>query len=160
VRYASALFVILLSVWLLNSGHYTPMLIGMGIASCLFVVYLSLRMEIVDEEGLPVRLLPRALIYVPWLVKEVFKSNVDVAKRILAPGRYRLSPKIFDAPTTQESDLGRVLYANSITLTPGTVSILVRGDRIKVHAIAEEVADAVLEGEMDRRVRWFEGLER
>ena len=160
MRYAFALFVILLSVWLLNSGHYTPMLIGMGIGSCLFVVYLSLRMGIVDEEGLPVRLLPRALIYVPWLVKEVFKSNLDVAKRILAPRRYRLSPKIFDAPTTQESDLGRVLYANSITLTPGTVSILVRGDRIKVHAIAEEVADAVLEGEMDRRVTRFEGLER
>jgi len=158
VKHAVALFAILMALWLLNSGHYTPMIIGMGIGSCLLVVLLAVRMGVVDAEGVPIHLLPRTVLYVPWLVKEVFKSNVDVTKRILAPGRFPLSPKIFDAPTSQESDLGRVLYANSITLTPGTVSILVRGDRIKVHAIAEEVADAVLDGEMDRRVTRFEGI--
>ena len=159
MKSAIALFVILMAVWLINSGHYTPLLIGVGIASCAFVVYLSLRMGIVDEEAIPIRLLPRTVIYVPWLIKEVFTANVDVAGRILAPRLRPLSPVIFDAPASQRTDLGRVIYANSITLTPGTVSILVRTNRIKVHGIAEEVADGLLEGEMDRRVTRFEGLQ-
>jgi multicomponent Na+:H+ antiporter subunit E len=159
VKYAVALFAVLMAVWLLNSGHYTPLLIGFGVASCLFVVYLSWRMRIVDDEAVPYRLIPRAILYAPWLLKEVFKANVDVAKRILTPGRLNISPKFFHAESTQKSDLGRVLYANSITLTPGTVSIMVHGRTIWVHAIAEDVADGLMEGEMDRRVTRLEGLD-
>jgi multicomponent Na+:H+ antiporter subunit E len=159
VKSAVALFVILLSVWLLLSGHYTPLLIGIGVVCCVFVVWLAWRMRIVDSEGIPIQLLPRAPRYLPWLVKEVFLANVDVAKRTLTPGRPDVSPELFDVATSQRSDLGRVLYANSITLTPGTVSIRVHGRGITVHAIAEEVASTLREGEMDRRVTRFEGLD-
>jgi multicomponent Na+:H+ antiporter subunit E len=158
MRSAVALFLILLGVWLLNSGHYTPLITTFGLLSCLLVVYLSWRMDIVDDEAIPIRLLPRTVLYVPWLFKEVFLANVDVAKRILTPGRPDISPRLVEAGATQKSDLGRVLYANSITLTPGTVSIRVHGPYITVHAIADEVADGLLEGEMDRRVTSFEGL--
>jgi multicomponent Na+:H+ antiporter subunit E len=159
VRSAIALFVILLGMWLALSGHYTPLLIGFGVGSCLFVTVLAVRMGVADPEGVPVRLLPRALLYVPWLFKEVFVANVDVARRALTPGRKtNVSPRLFDVVTTQKSDLGRVLYANSITLTPGTVSIRVYGKRITVHAIAEDVAEALEKGEMDRKVSRFEGL--
>ena len=144
-------------VWLLNSGHYTLLITSFGVASCLLVVWLSRRMGIVDEEGMPVHLLHRLPMYLPWIAKEVVKSNLDVARRILALGRPDVSPRLFEAPTTQHSDLGRVLYANSITLTPGTVSIRVHGTKITVHAIADEVADDLLEGEMDRRVTRLEG---
>ena len=159
MRSTIALFVVLMAVWLLNSGHYTPMIISFGVGSCLFVVWLSRRMGIVDDEALPVRLIPRAFLYAPWLVKEVFTANVDVARRVLTPGKLDISPTLFHAKTTQASDLGRVLYANSITLTPGTVSVLVHGRSIWVHAIAEEVAEGLMEGEMDRRVTRLEGLE-
>ena len=159
MRSAAALFAVLMAVWLLNSGHYAPLMIGFGVGSCLFVLWLGLRMRIVDDEALPVRLLPRVPMYLPWFVFEVFKSNVDVARRILSPGRPRVSPRLFDAPASQKSDLGRVLYANSITLTPGTVSIWVFPKRILVHAIADEVADGLLKGEMDRRVTRLEGLD-
>jgi multicomponent Na+:H+ antiporter subunit E len=159
VKSATALFFILLAVWLLNSGHYTLLMISFGVASCLFVVFLSLRMGIVDDEAEPVHLLPRAVVYLPWLVKEIFKSNIDVARRVLTPGRLRISPRIIEAGTTQHSELGRVIYANSITLTPGTVSIRVHGSYITVHAIADDVAEGLLEGEMDRRVTWFEGMD-
>lgn len=158
MRSAVALFFILLAVWLLLSGHYTPVLIGLGVFSSAFVVWLAWRMRIVDPEGVPVQLLPRAPFYVPWLAKEVFLANVDVAKRTLTPGRPNVSPELFDVETSQRSDLGRVLYANSITLTPGTVSIRVYGHKITVHAIAEEVADGLRAGDMDRRVTRFEGL--
>jgi multicomponent Na+:H+ antiporter subunit E len=157
VKHTVALFALLMGVWLFNSGHYTVLITSFGVISCLVVVWLSRRMGIVDDEGLPVHLLPRLPRYLPWLFKEVVKSNLDVARRILSPGRPRVSPRLFDTPTTQHTDLGRVLYANSITLTPGTVSIRVHGTWITVHAIADEVADDLLEGEMDRRVTRLEG---
>ncbi len=160
MKSAVALFVILIALWLLLSGHYTTMLIEFGVVSSLLVVWLAWRMRIVDPEGVPVHLLPRALLYIPWIAKEVFLANVDVAKRILTPGKPNISPELFDVDTTQRSDLGRVLYANSITLTPGTVSIRVHGRKITVHAIAEDVAEGLRAGEMDRRVTRLEGLGR
>jgi multicomponent Na+:H+ antiporter subunit E len=154
----AALFVFLLAVWLLNSGHYTTMLISIGVACCVFVVLLARRMRICDLEAVPVHLIPRAVVYVPWLAKEVVLANIDVAKRILTPARRpNISPLLFDVTTSQRTDLGRVLYANSITLTPGTVSIQVWGSRITVHAIAEDVANALAGGDMDRHVTRFEG---
>jgi len=140
-----ALFGLLLGLWLLASGHYTPLLIGFGVASSAAVVALASRMGIVDREGMPVHLLGRALLYVPWITWEVFKANVDVAWRILSP-RMDISPCLVEVTTSQKTDLGRVLYANSITLTPGTVSIQVHGNRILVHAIAQEVADGLSTG--------------
>jgi multicomponent Na+:H+ antiporter subunit E len=156
VRSAAALAVLLLLLWLAASGHYTMMITSFGVASSIGVAFLAWRMRIADKEGVPVHLLPRSLWYIPWIVFEVFKANVDVARRILGP-RSAVNPKIIEAPTSQHSDLGRVLYANSITLTPGTVSIQVHGDRITVHAIAAEVADGLLEGTMDQQVSRFEG---
>lgn len=152
-----ALFVILMTFWLVNSGHYTPLLISFGVLSCLLVVWLSRRMGIVDEEAVPIHFIPRVFLYGPWLIKEIFTANLDVARRILSPGKKALSPKLIEAPASQATDLGRVFFANSITLTPGTVSIRVRGNSILVHAIADEVADELLEGDMDRRVSWMEG---
>ena len=157
MKHSIALFLLLMAVWLLNSGHYTVLITSFGVASCLLVVWLSRRMGIVDEEGVPIHLLPRLPRYLPWIAKEVVKSNLDTSRRILNLGRPDVSPRLFDTPTTQHSDLGRVIYANSITLTPGTVSIRVHGNMITVHAIAEEVADDLLEGEMDRRVTLLEG---
>jgi multicomponent Na+:H+ antiporter subunit E len=160
VRPAVALFLVLAALWLLNSGHYTPLMLFFCVGSCLFVVLLGRRMDIVDEEGVPVHLALRAAVYMPWLLKEILLSNIDVAKRVLRPGRLRISPRIIEAPATQPSELGRVIYANSITLTPGTVSIQVRGSHITVHALADEVADGLLAGEMDRRVTRLEGAAR
>jgi multicomponent Na+:H+ antiporter subunit E len=154
---AFALFCLLLAMWLLASGHYTVMMISFGVASSAAVVALGLAMKVVDDEAVPIRLLGRAFGYVPWIAWEVFKANVDVARRILGPPS-AISPRIIEAPTSQKSELGRVLYANSITLTPGTVSIRVHGKTITVHAIADEVADGLLEGAMDGKVTWFEGL--
>ncbi len=155
-RSAVALFVLLFGIWLLASGHYTPMLIGFGLGSVLLVVVLCRRMGIVDAEAVPVHLLARGLAYVPWIVKEVAKSNLDVAKLVLSP-RSALSPEILVLTPTQKTDLGRVLYANSITLTPGTVSIEAEDGTITVHAIAREMADSLREGTMDRRVSRLEG---
>ena len=131
MRSALALFVLLMGLWLLSSGHYTAILIAFGLASSAGVVLLCSRMGIVDDEGVPVHLVGRALRYIPWITYQVFKANVDVARRILHP-RMPISPRVIRVKAGQKSDIGRVIYANSITLTPGTVSIRVEGDEIEV----------------------------
>ncbi len=156
VKSAVALFVVLLAVWLLESGIYRADVVTYGVLSCLGIVLLSRRMGIVDSEALPVHLTVRGLAYVPWLVAEVAKANVDVARRVLSP-QLPISPEVFEVTASQESDLGQVFYANSITLTPGTVSILVGDGKITVHAIAREPAEGLREGTMDRRVARIEG---
>jgi multicomponent Na+:H+ antiporter subunit E len=115
-------------------------------------------MRIVDPEGMPVHLVLRALRYIPWIAYQVLLANIDVARRVLS-SRAALDPQLFEVKTSQKTDLGRVLYANSITLTPGTVSIRVCDDRIIVHSLSKEGADSLHEGEMDRQVTRLEGLE-
>jgi len=150
------LVIALFAFWLLLSGYFEPFLLSMGVASAVAVAALGRRMEVVDAEGYPVRLSWRVLLYWPWLFKEIAKSAWDVTKIILDP-RLPISPTLVRAPASQKSTVGVVTFANSITLTPGTISIDVGRGEILVHALTREGADALLEGEMDRRVTRFEG---
>lgn len=152
---AASLLIVLMAVWLLLSGHYEPLIIGFGIASCLAIVGVARRMAIIDREGLPVHLSWRAPIYWIWLGWQVLKCNIDVAWRCVAPGP-PISPRVVRAKVSEQTDLGVVTYANSITLTPGTVSIRVERDHIRVHALTKAAADDLLEGTMDRTVHQLE----
>lgn len=145
----------LFGLWLLLSGHYVPLLLTLGIACSVFVVAIGLRMDIVDRENHPIHLHPTIVFFWLWLAWEIIKANVDVARRILDP-KLPISPNLISVKATQKSDLGRVSYANSITLTPGTVCVGVEGDTIQVHALTREAAQALAAGEMDRRVTRIE----
>jgi len=116
-------------------------------------------MEVIDQEGHPVHLTWRALLYWPWLIVEIVKANIDVAKRILIPS-IGISPTMIRIKTSQTSDLGKVVYANSITLTPGTISVEIANDEILVHALSKSGAEDLLTGEMDRRVTRMVGEDR
>ena len=145
-----------MAVWLLWSGHYTTLLIAFGAGSSLFVVLIARRMCLTDAEGHPVHLLLRLTTYVPWLIWAIVKSNIDIAVRILNP-RLPISPRIIKVKASQKTDLGRVIYANSITLTPGTVTVDVEGDELTVHALTRGTAEDLETGDMDRRVTGTEG---
>jgi multicomponent Na+:H+ antiporter subunit E len=153
---AILLLLLLLGIWLLWSGIWVPLIIGFGVLSCVVVVLLCVRMGSIDAEGAPLQVAGRVLLYVPWLVKEIVVSSLDVTKRVLDP-KLPISPTLIDVPSTQKTDLARTIFANSITLTPGTVSYALEDGHIKVHAIAQEVADGLLNGEMDRRCAAIEG---
>lgn len=155
-RFSIALGIVLCGIWLLWSGHYTPLMMTFGLVSCVGVVLLAGRMRIVDEEGVPIQLGIKPFLYAVWLVKEIVQANIDVAWRILKPS-LPIRPKVIRLKATQQGDLGRVIYANSITLTPGTVSIDVEGDEIVVHALTVEAAAEDASGEMNRRVTALEG---
>ncbi len=151
-----SLTLVLLGLWLALSGLFQPLLLGLGLASTLAVVAIAVRMDVVDHEGHPLHLhWVRLAAYWTWLLKEIIKANFDVARRILHPS-LPISPTVIDLPATQRTDLGRVIYANSITLTPGTVTIDVNERGVRVHALTREAAAALGTGEMDRRVSALE----
>ena len=147
----------LAAIWLLLSGLFKPLLMVLGTISVLLTVLLSSRMNIVDLEGNPVMALARYLRYWPWLIVEIVKSSLDVARRVLSP-TMPVSPKVFEIRSSQQTQVGRVVLANSITLTPGTVTMDVDGDKLTVHALSREAVEYALGGEMDRRVTRAEGL--
>lgn len=143
-------------LWLLLSGYFhEPILLAMGAASVLFVVLISHRMDIVDQEGHPIHLSIRGLLYWPWLLKEIIKSSIDVSKVILQR-RMPIQPSVFTVRGTQKSELGLVIFANSITLTPGTVTVALDGHLLSVHALTAAAASGWEESEMDKRVTALE----
>lgn len=144
-----------MAIWLMFSGHYTPLLIGLGIASVLLSVWISLRMEVVYYEGNPIAISFAAIGYFPWLIWEIIKSNIDVAKRILSPS-LPINPRVFRVTASQRTAVGRTIYANSITLTPGTVTIQVRGNEFEVHALTSDTEESLRTGKMDARVARME----
>ena len=144
-------------MWLLMSGHYdSRLLLSLGAASVAGVALLVLRMRLPDREGAPFHVVPGLLLYLPWLVLEVLKSNLAVARVILSP-RMPIRPRIVDFHGHQKTDLGRFIYANSITLTPGTITVRLDADGFRIHALTKEALDGTEEGEMDRRVCRLEG---
>ncbi|MDA1192097.1 MAG: Na+/H+ antiporter subunit E [Candidatus Poribacteria bacterium] len=160
-----SLLIALFAFWAMLSGQLDITVFGQafltvcGVISCLFVVWIASRMGIIDMEGHPVHLALRAIAYVPWLFWQIVLSNFDVAMRVWHPSR-PIAPRIIRVPNTTRSDLATVIYANSITLTPGTVTIGVDSatNELIVHALTKETADAVLTGDMERRVKRLEGV--
>jgi multicomponent Na+:H+ antiporter subunit E len=146
----------LIAFWVALSGHYTPFLLAAGAASAVVCALAAVRMRVADVEGHPIELLPGAITYFPWLIGEIAKSAWSVTKIILDP-RLPVSPTMTIVDTSQRTAIGRNIYANSITLTPGTITVGVDGDKLVVHALVKEGADDLEAGGMDARVSRFEG---
>lgn len=152
-----SLWLALMVFWLLLSGIFTPFLIAAGMGSALAVVLLCRRMDAADRAGLPTRLVWSAMLaYVPWLLKEIAKCAWDVSKRIVHPS-LPISPTLAEFVPSQRSELGLVIHANSITLTPGTISVEVAPGRFLVHALTREGAAGLAGSEMDQRCASLEG---
>lgn len=152
---------VLFAFWLVLSGHFEAWLIGLGIGCAVAVALFAGHLGIADREGHPVALLPRALVYWSWLVKEMIVSALRMARLIVDP-RLPIAPVLVRVQASQTTPVGLTTYANSITLTPGTISVEVSSRRreILVHAITADTAAGLADGEMDRRVRWLEGKGR
>ena len=146
--YAAFLF----AVWLLLSGHLEPLMLGLGLASVLLTVILIRRMTLIDHESYPLHLSSKMPSFLVFILREIVKANIDVIKRIMTFKRSSISPQLFEVPASQETDLGRVIYANSITLTPGTVSVELTKEKILVHALSKEAADELASGEMAKSI--------
>ena len=155
INLAALLFVI----WAGLSGHFTPLLLGIGLASTALAVHLAHRMDVFDHEKHPAMLTFRLVRYWIYLSVEVVKSSIDVTRRILRPGK-SISPQVVPLPLPQKSELARVIYANSITLTPGTVTLRLTDDTILVHALSKEAAEELATGRMASAVPEIPGDEK
>jgi len=158
VKHAISLTLVLFGTWLLLSGHYVPLILAFGVVSSVLAVIVSMRMDLIDHEGHPIHLSWRAVIYWPWLLGQIVLANLDVVRRILSPG-LNISPCVVVLDAGQQTELGKVIYANSITLTPGTVTMELERSQLIVHALSRDAAADLAGGEMDRRVTTMEGHE-
>ncbi len=150
-----SLGLILMVLWLLLSGRPEGLLIGLGLASTVLVVMVARRMGMVDHEGHPIHLTPGTLKYWPWLAWEIIKANIAVAKVIIQKDM-PIEPTCLCIKGTQKNELGHVVYANSITLTPGTVTTQLEGSLLTIHALTIDAAESLAAGQMDRRVTEME----
>lgn len=153
--YFTVMFCALMGLWALFSGRFDAMHLGMGVISCALVTAMS-RPLWFEQPELPlasrVRTAGRFLQYCIWLMVEIVHANIHVLTLALnAKPCEAIAPEIVRFETTLKSDFARVVLANSITLTPGTVTIRIQGDTFIVHAISEKVAASV-PGEMEARV--------
>lgn len=153
---AVGLLAALFAFWLALSGHYTLFLTTAGLVSAGLVLLALRQVRMLDEEGQPLELLRGAVTYWPWLAVEIVKSAWGVARVVLHP-KMPISPTLTTVKASQESPAGLATYANSITLTPGTLTVGVKGHDLTVLALVREGALDLEEGRMDRRVRRFEG---
>ena len=153
-----SLAAVLFVFWLLLSGHFTPFLVISGAVCALLIAWLGSVLGYGDEEGIPIELVPRGVFYWPWLVKEAARSALEVAAIVVNPD-LPISPRLIRVKTSQKTLVGITIYANSITLTPGTITVEVNrhDNELLVHALTRAGADGLAKGEMDRRVTIMEG---
>ena len=144
--------------WLVLSGHYTLWLMVSGAVLTGAVVAFTRAKGIIDAEGFPVERIGRGLVYWPWLGWQIVLSALRVTRLILDP-RMPITPTMVRVRAKQHSAVGLATYANSITLTPGTISVEVSESAraIWVHAITRDGADGFQDDPMNDRVRIFEG---
>ena len=148
--------ILLFAFWLMLSGMFAPFLVAAGFRCALAVLLMARHMNRISEDGQPIHLRWLAFAtYHPWLIKEILFSAWDVTKRILDP-RLPITPTLVEFTPAQTTDIGLVIHANSITLTPGTITVEAEHGRMLVHALTREAAASLAGSEMDRRCAMLE----
>jgi multicomponent Na+:H+ antiporter subunit E len=148
------LLLILAISWLLWSGLYKPLVMGLGVFSCVLSVYLAHRMGFFRHQAI-LQLLPRLPGYWLWLLRDIVVSSLDVAKIILNPS-LPISPTVVLLKSEAQTDVGQVILGNSITLSPGTVTLDLHEGQLLVHCLTSESAKDLQNGEANRRTAALE----
>ncbi|MAT95053.1 MAG: sodium:proton antiporter [Halioglobus sp.] len=143
------LILILLLSWTLWSGMFKPLLLWLGLFSCLLSAWLARRMGFFRLQ-LPLRTLLRLPAFWLWLLREVIKSSLEVARIVLSPS-LPVSPTLVTLTTDESTESGKVILGNAITLSPGTVTIDMHEDTLQVHCLTREAAQALQEQEAQRQ---------
>lgn len=129
-----ATFLVLYAVYILLAGYGVNELIVGLIVSIALAAILSKYVNYTVDVKLPIRLLIFVFVYVPVFVWQLILANLDVARRVLSP-KIPLNPGFVKVETDLEGDFAKLTLANSITLTPGTLSIDVDDNEIYIHTV-------------------------
>ena len=148
-------FILLLGIWVAFSGLFDPFHLSLGVISCAIVSLLSTRILFPDPRlPLPVLITRffRFLGYLGWLMKEIIIANIHVFYLAIVPGGMKhLDPELVRIKLKLQGETARYLLANSITLTPGTVSVKIQGNDLLVHSISRTTTEG-LKGDMEDRI--------
>ncbi|HAH97949.1 MAG TPA: cation transporter [Verrucomicrobiales bacterium] len=148
-------FLVLFAPWLVLSGKFDAMHVGMGVICCLLLSYLCADLLFQDSNTSTVqrlRQLVKFTTYLGWLFWQIIIANFHVFRVAFSPRMEKLlSPRMVTFETQLKKELSRFVLANSITLTPGTVTVRVEGSRFLVHAL-NETAARDLPGSMEQRI--------
>ena len=147
----AVLAALLATSWILWSGMLKPLLLALGALSCLLVVYLAHRMHLFEHDVFSLRYSGRLLRFWAWLGREIVRSSLEVTRVVLSPS-LPISPTVAEFDSRCRHPVDRTILGNSITLTPGTLTLRVEGGHFVVHALTEAGAQDIVAGEMDRRV--------
>ena len=145
------LVLLLAAAWVLWSGYLKPLLLGLGVLSCLLTVWIVRRMGYFDDETFAFHYDWRLLGFWAWLGVEVVRSSIEVARVVLRP-RIDVEPRLVDVDGRGLGPVDLAVLGNSITLTPGTLTLDVHDGRLLVHALTADGAAALQDGEMLRRI--------
>lgn len=151
VKQTIFLSLILALAWLLWSGLYKPLLLTLGLLSCALTVIVVRRMEFFDKETYSLKPNLKLLRYWFWLLKEITHSSIAVTKVILNPS-LPISPRVVSVTAPSDQSFDQVILGNSITLTPGALTLDIHEGTLRVHTLTDEGARALLSGEMLERV--------
>ena len=142
---------LLIAAWVLWSGMFKPLLLGLGVFSCALAGYIAVRMGYVDTSVFALRFNLRVITFWGWLLKEIVKSSLEVARVVLSR-ELRLSTRVVEIDASKLSPVDQAILGNSITLTPGTLTLDADDGKLLVHALTSDGAAALEDGEMMRRV--------
>ncbi len=143
--------ILLIAAWLLWSGFFKPLLLALGALSCALVLLVAHRMHLFDSDVFALRFTARLFRFWGWLGREILRSSLEVTRAVLSP-KLPISPTVAEFDSNCKHPVDRAILGNSITLTPGTLTLSIDGQRFTVHALHEQGARDILKGEMDRRV--------
>ena len=155
MRYILSLLFLLIGFWLVNSGYYTGLLLALGLGSITLVLLICHRMNIIDHESWPLQLLPNIFPFYGWLIKEIVLGCIEVLK-LIVQGPKLISPEVFSLKLDFNDEISKGIFANSITLVPGTLTLEIKNDTIVVHALTRKLADDLRSGELASRVKRLE----
>jgi len=156
IRKMALLFLLLGLAWVLWSGYFKPLLLGLGFASCLLTVYLAKRMGYFEPELFALRIGAGIFRYWLWLLVEIARSSLAVARVVLDP-ELPVSPQLLELDIRDQDPVDQVILGNSMTLTPGTLTVDLHGGKLQVHALTQHEAQHVREGTMLRRLARVRG---
>ena len=144
--------VILFVFWMLLSGQFDAFHLTLGAVCCTIVAYLFHDLMFANVRVGDMRVVAaRFIAYIPWLIQQIVLANIHVAYVVLSP-RMPIDPQIVTFKTKLETDISCVTLANSITLTPGTITMDIRDGVFYVHALDQKVADDLNAGDMEDKV--------
>jgi multicomponent Na+:H+ antiporter subunit E len=148
------LFILLLMLWVSLSGYFMVLPLVPGVIALFISVLLYKKVKSNSSYKFSFALnVYKFILYIPWLIKEILLSNYHVTKLILFK---KPSPKIITLKNTLKTKTASVVFANSVTLTPGSIVLDANEEHFLIHALDKDIAEGMLSGALEKRIENLE----